>query len=65
MDDFCITGQEKQEVDEALKSLKRILRSIGFTINEEKSSQTAQTEIDWLGFKLTCGRLEIKEATRE
>ena len=61
MDDFCITGMSNREVNLALKILRMTLSKVGFQINNEKSSPCAQTEIDWLGFKLSANTLKLDE----
>jgi hypothetical protein len=54
IDDFLITGEVKEEVNEALQLLKSKLHESGWLINEKKTSKEPVETLEFLGYILTA-----------
>jgi len=48
-------------VQDALNYIRDLFAYVSLSINEEKSSQTPQTEVEWLGFIYSQGALTLSE----
>nr|CAI5839769.1 unnamed protein product [Callosobruchus analis] len=60
LDDFLILGDTHQERSESVSYTIGLLKSLGFIINEEKSSLTPETDKKFLGFIFNSESLKLE-----